>query len=52
MRAWDIRIDESFFLGGLDKGMFLKKFGAPTHGVSILINYFSSPHRRLKMCRR
>ncbi|CAB9538872.1 5'-nucleotidase (EC [Bathymodiolus brooksi thiotrophic gill symbiont] len=28
MRAWDIRIDESFFLGGLDKGMFLKKFGA------------------------
>jgi len=22
------RIDESFFLGGLDKGVFLKKFGA------------------------
>ena len=28
MRAWDIRIDESFFLGGLDKGKFLKEFGA------------------------
>lgn len=28
MRAWGIRIDESFFLGGLDKGLFLKKFGA------------------------
>ncbi len=28
MRAWGIRIDESFFLGGLDKGIFLKEFGA------------------------
>jgi len=28
MRAWNIRIDESFFLGGLDKGKFLKEFGA------------------------
>lgn len=28
MRAWGIRIDESFFLGGLDKGVFLDKFGA------------------------
>lgn len=28
MRAWGIRIDESFFLGGLDKSMFLKEFGA------------------------
>ncbi|SMN11748.1 5'-nucleotidase [uncultured Candidatus Thioglobus sp.] len=28
MRAWGIRIDESFFLGGLDKGVFLKEFGA------------------------
>ncbi len=28
MRAWGIRIDESFFLGGLDKGAFLKEFGA------------------------
>ncbi|MDC9714330.1 MAG: 5'-nucleotidase [Gammaproteobacteria bacterium] len=28
MRAWGIRIDESFFLGGLDKGLFLKEFGA------------------------
>jgi len=28
LRAWDIRIDESLFLGGLDKGVFLKAFGA------------------------
>ena len=28
MREWGIRIDESFFLGGLDKGKFLKEFGA------------------------
>lgn len=28
LRAWDIRIDESFFLGGMDKGEFLKTFGA------------------------
>jgi 5'-nucleotidase len=28
MRDWGIRIDESFFLGGLDKGKFLKEFGA------------------------
>ncbi|NIB41205.1 5'-nucleotidase [Pseudomaricurvus alkylphenolicus] len=28
LRAWDIRIDESLFLGGLDKGAFLKAYGA------------------------
>lgn len=28
LRAWDIRIDEAFFLGGLDKGPFLKTFQA------------------------
>ena len=28
MRKWGIRIDESFFLGGLDKGIFLKEFSA------------------------
>lgn len=28
LRAWGIRIDEAFFLGGLDKGAFLKAFGA------------------------
>lgn len=28
MRKWGIRIDESFFLGGLEKGVFLHKFGA------------------------
>ena len=25
---WGIRIDESFFLGGLDKGVFLREFAA------------------------
>jgi 5'-nucleotidase len=28
LRAWDIRIDESLFLGGLPKGEFLKAYGA------------------------
>jgi 5'-nucleotidase len=28
LRAWDIRIDESLFLGGLDKGVFLQAFDA------------------------
>lgn len=28
LRAWRIRIDEALFLGGLDKGEFLKAFGA------------------------
>lgn len=28
LRAWDIRIDEALFLGGMDKGEFLKNFQA------------------------
>ena len=28
MRAWDIRLDESLFLGGLDKGEFLRAYEA------------------------
>jgi 5'-nucleotidase len=28
LRAWDIRIDEALFLGGLEKGPFLKAFAA------------------------
>lgn len=28
LRAWNIRIDEALFLGGLEKGHFLKAFGA------------------------
>ncbi len=28
LRAWDIRIDEAIFLGGLPKGEFLRAFGA------------------------
>jgi len=28
LRAWDIRIDEALFLGGIAKGAFLKAFGA------------------------
>lgn len=28
LRAWNIRIDEAFFLGGLEKAAFLKAFGA------------------------
>ena len=28
LRAWNVRIDESFFLGGLPKGEFLRAYGA------------------------
>lgn len=28
LRAWDVRLDESLFLGGMDKGAFLKAYGA------------------------
>ncbi len=28
LRAWDIRIDEALFLGGIDKGTFLRAFNA------------------------
>ena len=28
LRAWEIRIDEALFLGGMEKGAFLKSFGA------------------------
>src|SRR5690625_785934 len=28
LRAWNVRIDESLFLGGLSKGAFLKAYGA------------------------
>lgn len=28
LRAWNIRIDESLFLGGMEKGPFLRSFGA------------------------
>src|SRR5690606_32351067 len=28
LRAWNIRIDESLFLGGLEKGPFLRAYGA------------------------
>lgn len=28
LRSWNIRIDEALFLGGLDKGQFLRSFGA------------------------
>jgi 5'-nucleotidase len=28
LRAWNIRIDEALFLGGMDKGQFLRAFGA------------------------
>ncbi|GAA5523617.1 hypothetical protein Maes01_00165 [Microbulbifer aestuariivivens] len=41
LRAWNIRLDESIFLGGLPKGEFLRAFGAdvffddqPTHCAS------------------
>ncbi len=28
LRAWDVRIDEAFFMGGIEKSEVLKAFGA------------------------
>lgn len=28
LRAWNVRVDEAFFLGGMEKKEFLKAFGA------------------------
>jgi len=38
LRAWDIRIDEALFLGGLDKGPFLETFQADI--------FFDDQHRQ------
>ncbi len=42
LRAWNIRIDESFFLDGLDKGIFLKNL-APISFLMINIDTVSQP---------
>jgi 5'-nucleotidase len=39
LRAWDIRIDEALFLGGMDKGEFLKAFQADI--------FFDDQHRHV-----
>ena len=44
LRAWGIRIDEALFLGGLDKGPFLKAFGADI--------FFDDQHRHVDSARK
>lgn len=50
LRAWGIRIDEALFLGGMDKGDFLKAFGADiffddqTHHVNSASQYVPAGH--------
>jgi len=51
LRAWNVRIDESLFLGGLSKGEFLKAYGADvffddqaTHCQSARDNQIASAH--------
>jgi 5'-nucleotidase len=44
LRAWGIRIDEALFLGGLDKGPFLKAFGADI--------FFDDQHSHVESARR
>jgi 5'-nucleotidase len=44
LRAWGIRIDEALFLGGLDKGPFLKAFGADI--------FFDDQHRHVESARK
>lgn len=40
MREWGIRIDQAFFLGGVDKGKFLSEFGADI--------FFDDQHKHCK----
>jgi 5'-nucleotidase len=44
LRAWGIRIDEALFLGGLDKGPFLRAFGADI--------FFDDQHRHVESARK
>ncbi len=44
LRAWNIRIDEALFLGGMDKGAFLKAFGADI--------FFDDQHRHCESARQ
>ena len=50
LRAWGIRIDEALFLGGMNKGDFLRAFGADiffddqTHHVECAGQYVPSGH--------
>lgn len=50
LRAWGIRIDEALFLGGMDKGDFLRAFGADiffddqTHHVESAGQYVPAGH--------
>ena len=50
LRAWDIRLDESLFLGGLDKGAFLKAYQADvffddqTHNVDAAAPHVAAGH--------
>ncbi len=44
LRAWNIRIDEALFLGGMDKGAFLKAFGADI--------FFDDQHKHCESARQ
>lgn len=50
LRAWKIRIDEALFLGGMDKGEFLHRFGADIffddqrHHVDSASQYVAAAH--------
>lgn len=57
IRAWDVRVDEVFFLGGLEKKEILKAFGAQiffddqsvhTTGASEFVPAARVPYRRLR----
>lgn len=44
LRAWNIRIDEAIFLGGMDKGPFLQAFGADI--------FFDDQHKHCESARQ
>lgn len=52
LRAWNIRIDEALFLGGMEKGEFLRAFGAEfSLTISRSIASLPASMWRLAMCR-
>lgn len=55
MRAWNVRVDEAFFLGGLEKKEFLKAFGAQIFFDDQVVHTKSAsqavPSARVPYCR-
>jgi len=56
MRSWNVRVDEAFFLGGLEKKEFLRAFGAQIYFDDQSVHTQSAaeavPAARVPYCRK